>query len=406
MSQRKRFDLSLKPESILQLSKYNFPDSGTDDSFNESSEENETFDKTDTICPEVGSNPVTGSTDRPNKLPHPLCSQTSVPILAPSPLTTQAPPSSYIFSPHPSLLREHTAPAAPTESHWPPLMLRPIVVNHTPYYSMGELGRGATSVVERAVDMNLKFFALKSINLEDTDQVQLDSYQNEICILQHLRDNSNVIHLFDFEYSPPNNRLYLVMECGQLDLASIIKANNNQSFEVFHIQTFWQDILKGVTAIHSMDVIHSDLKPSNFVLVNTKLKLIDFGIACSLNDENTSFEREGRWGTPNYMAPEMILSIPKNNSLSSEESVFKISQSADIWSLGCILYKLTYGVTPFQHITDRVQKWRAITNPKQVISFPEDPPLTLLQVLISCLDRNPRKRPTGLQLLSNKFLNY
>ena len=402
MSQRNRFDLARKSESILQLSKYTFPDSGTDDSLNESSGEIEIFGKTDTICPDVGSNPVTSSTDRPNEPLHPLCQQISVPILTP----TQAPPSSYIFSPHPSLLKENTAPAALTEPHWPPLMLRPIVVNNKPYYSMGELGRGATSVVERTVDMNLKFFALKSINLEDTDQLQLDSYQNEICILQHLRNNSNVIHLFDFEYSPLSNRLYLVMECGQLDLASIIKTNNNQPFEIFHIQTFWQDILKGVTAIHSMDVIHSDLKPSNFVLVDTKLKLIDFGIACSLNDETTSFERDGRWGTPNYMAPEMIRSIPKNNSLSPEEAVFKISQSADIWSLGCILYKLTCGVTPFQHITDRVQKWRAITDPNQVISFPEDTSPTLLKVLTSCLDRNPRKRPTGLQLLSNKFLNY
>ena len=427
MSHRKLpLDIS-KSDSIVKLSEYTFPtpDSETDDSIEDSVDETkcllETPDSSRTHI-KIGQDtfhngiPITGQSvpmlATTPVVTHPLAIQISAPSTYPSPMTSfpisnqfpgstlfDASPSPY--APQPVLARENTAP---TQTNWPPLMLRPILVNGKPYYTMGELGRGATSVVHRAVDLDWGFFALKSVSLEETDQMQLDCYQNEISILQNLREHVHVIHMFDYEYSPTNKLLYVVMECGQLDLARIIKENNNQPFETYHIQTFWHDMLMGVTAIHSMDIIHSDLKPNNFVLVDTRLKLIDFGIACSLNDDATSFEREGRWGTPNYMAPEMILSIPKNNSLTTPENVCKISQAADIWSLGCILYKLTYGTTPFQHISDKIQKWRAITDPREAISFQEDVPSSLLQVLICCLDRNSRKRPTCLQLLSNKFL--
>ncbi|KAI6656764.1 hypothetical protein LOD99_16067 [Oopsacas minuta] len=410
------FDVS-KSESFLQLSKYKFPslqDSATEDSINESSDETKIIENTDIPNSEGNNetfNVVSESVDSLKSksnlslMSHPLCNSTPGPSRHPFPLTPQISATPNLFSTHPCLAKESTAPAGLSQANWPPLLLRPVLVNNTPYYTMGELGRGSTSTVQRVVDLNWRFYALKSVNLEDIDQLQLDSYQNEILVLQNLRDNSHVIHLFDFEFSPINKKLYIVMECGQLDLARIIKDNNNQPFETYHIQTYWHDMLKGVTAIHSMDIIHTDLKPNNFVLVNTKLKIIDFGIACSLNNDATSFEREGRWGTPNYMAPEMILSIPKNGSLPSQGGVCKISQSADVWSLGCILYKLAYGITPFQHIGDKIKKWIAITDPNEVISFPKDISESLLPVLISCLDRNPRKRPTCLQLLANKFLN-
>ena len=417
-----------KSESIVKLSKYTFPtfhDSESEDSIDESSDETkylpDTTDSSDSPLDtglhngkpitELSSLPLVPAKTITPVTTHPLAAHISAQSVNCSPMTSHylakqssnstfsnASPSLY----PPQLGRENTAPLQ--QPSWPPLMLRPILVNNKPYYTMGELGRGATSTVHRAVDIDWNFYALKSVNLEDTDQLQLDCYQNEISILRDLREHVHVIHMFDYEYSPANKVLYLVMECGQLDLAKIIKDNNNQPFETYHIQTFWHDMLMGVTAIHSMDIVHTDLKPNNFVLVDTKLKLIDFGIACSLNDDATSFEREGRWGTPNYMAPEMILSIPKNNSQTSPENVCKISQAADVWSLGCILYKLSYGSTPFQHISDKIQKWRAIADPREAISFQEDIPSSLLHVLTCCLDRNPRKRPTCLQLLSNKFL--
>ena len=54
-------------------------------------------------------------------------------------------------------------------------------------------------------------------------------------------------------------------------------------------------------------IVHSDLKPANFLLVAGKLKLIDFGIANAIQQDKTSVVRENQVGTLNYMSPEAIM---------------------------------------------------------------------------------------------------
>ena len=58
--------------------------------------------------------------------------------------------------------------------------------------------------------------------------------------------------------------------------------------------------------IHEEGVVHNDLKPENFVCIGARLRLIDFGISKRIEEEKTSFERDMRCGTINYMAPETI----------------------------------------------------------------------------------------------------
>lgn len=54
--------------------------------------------------------------------------------------------------------------------------------------------------------------------------------------------------------------------------------------------------LQAVQTIHEARIIHSDLKPANFLMVEGQLKLIDFGIAKAISSDTTSIARESQVG--------------------------------------------------------------------------------------------------------------
>lgn len=65
-------------------------------------------------------------------------------------------------------------------------------------------------------------------------------------------------------------------------------------------------MLSAVQVIHDEAVVHSDLKPANFVLVKGRLKLIDFGISKAIAGDTTNIGRDQQIGTANYMPPEAL----------------------------------------------------------------------------------------------------
>lgn len=201
------------------------------------------------------------------------------------------------------------------------------------------------------------------------------------------------------------------MEMGDLDLNTLIKLRQNGEgarYDSTFVRFYWKEMLECLQAVHEHDIVHSDLKPANFVLVQGRLKLIDFGIANSIQtDETVNVHRETQIGTPNYMSPESLIDTSAPTArIPGRPKLMKLGKPSDIWSLGCILYQMVYGRPPFGHIANNMAKCQAIINWKYDIDYPTHGqggapiPPSLRRTMQRCLSRDQFRRPTCEELLS------
>eukprot|EP01133_Synstelium_polycarpum_P011468 gene11468-13367_t len=282
-------------------------------------------------------------------------------------------------------------------------------VNGKSYLRIEFIGKGGSGKVYKVLSSDLKIYAIKYVCLKD-DKNDIDSQLNEIEMLKKLRQHNNIIKLIDHEVNLANGYILLVLELGDIDLAKMlstqVKAEGRINENVMRV--YWQQMLMSVHTIHEERIIHGDLKPANFVSVQGHLKLIDFGIAKAISNDTTNIVRDSHIGTLNYISPEALIDtsgVPSPSSDNSASPMMKLGRASDIWSLGCILYEMTYGYTPFKHLTNPFAKYQAIVNPNSPIQFPTHKNQALLDVLRRCLQRSPQARPTIPQLLAHPFLN-
>ncbi|PVU95207.1 hypothetical protein BB560_005874 [Smittium megazygosporum] len=313
-----------------------------------------------------------------------------------------------------------------------------IKVNNRVYTKVCLSGRGGSSKVYKVLGSKNELYAIKRVSLGKTDPLVIQGYMDECKLLRQLEGNPFIIQLYDSEVQKERGLFYMVMELGEIDLAGLIRRHGETPLSMNFIRLYWEQMLKAVQTIHEAKIVHSDLKPANFLLVKGSLKLIDFGIAKAIGNDTTNIHRDQQIGTVNYMSPEALLDTNAGNG----KKLMKLGCSSDVWSLGCILYQLCYGCTPFSKLS-MFQKLVAIPNPQHKISYPkyragmmqlmssetdpnspdyqpssdhsalgrqpgedvrEEVPQEIIKVIETCLDRTPKKRPTIPELLCHKFL--
>ena len=310
-----------------------------------------------------------------------------------------------------SVLETATAPAGAASASQSRKKRNYISVNGKLFTRMDCIGRGGSSKVYRVMAENYKVFALKRVTLEDQDELAIRGYKGEIDLLRKLEDVDRVVRLFDWELNSERQTLSVLMEMGETDLNRVLSLRlypEDATFDITFARYFWKEMLECVQAVHKHNIVHSDLKPANFLLMQGRLKLIDFGIANAIEIDSTiNVHREQHIGTPNYMSPEALIDSNAGNGLSSTDGkLMKLGKPSDIWSLGCILYQMTYSKPPFAHIPNQMQRVMAIPNPNHIINFPKTGvggvlvPSGLIRTLKACLNRNSLQRPTVEQLLS------
>ncbi|KAH0792495.1 TKL family protein kinase [Histomonas meleagridis] len=138
-------------------------------------------------------------------------------------------------------------------------------------------------------------------------------------------------------------------------------------------------IAHGMSFLHSMKIIHRDLKSLNILLDSNCLpKVIDFGISRFHNEQNELVT--STIGTPHWMAPEMF------NSSHYDVKV-------DVYAFGIMLWEMLTEETPFEGMS-AYQIMTAVCQNQKRPAIPSDAPEGLSNLIDACWEQSPTKRPT------------
>lgn len=290
---------------------------------------------------------------------------------------------------------EAATPDAPQAPAAPPVLdiakLNPGDVIDGRYKYIEKIGKGAFGTVllmeDEVVDEQL---ILKFLNPNvSSDEEMMKRFVHELRYSRKIT-HRNVIRIYDFlhlqgcyaismEYFPSHTLSGEIPDSKPMDLKKALK--------------FSRDMATGMTVAHLAGVIHRDLKPAN-ILVNDEglLKIVDFGVAAAASSGDTQLTKTGYViGSPKYMAPEQILGK-------------KVDQTADIYSIGVIMYEMVTGIPPYsrgdhmsvmyQHVQGKAKNCQEI-NP----DLPDD----YANLIIRAMSVDKTKRHQSMEELTEEL---
>jgi len=179
---------------------------------------------------------------------------------------------------------------------------------------------------------------------------------------------------------------FLAMEFLEGESLDAWLAQGNQP-DIATVLRLGREIALGLAAAHERGLIHRDIKPGNvFLEARTgRVKILDFGLARPAHEHSGITQAGLILGTPDYMAPE-------------QADGSAVSERSDLFSLGCVLYRLLAGKNAFAGgSTMAVLKAVALTEPPPLREVNPSVPQRLAVLVSRLLAKDPAERPTSAQ---------
>uniref|UniRef100_A0A0N5BHH3 non-specific serine/threonine protein kinase n=1 Tax=Strongyloides papillosus TaxID=174720 RepID=A0A0N5BHH3_STREA len=250
------------------------------------------------------------------------------------------------------------------------------------------LGQGSYGKVKEVVhEKGLQRRAVKIIKDRTLRRIPngIENVKSEIDVMYKIGRHPHNVELFDVFRNEEKQKMYIIMEYCVTSLQQMLDSTPTKTFPLYQAQHYLKQLLSGLEYLHSLHIIHKDIKPGNLLLgVNGFLKISDFGVAEVVPKER--WDNGNDWlsvaqGTPKFQPPEVASGAYKS---------FK-GRPIDIWSSGVCLYNFVSGIYPFEG--DVMMKlYDNITH--QELEMPKDVELSedLVELIRGILVKNPDER--------------
>ncbi len=194
-------------------------------------------------------------------------------------------------------------------------------------------------VVARRTDIrHRKLSRLRIFYLKSDDQLAKEKATATLNAVTKIGDHSNILKVWDI----PNENSYLVEGSDWSETGTLRDClDREESFDLGKALTITAGLARGLEAAHSQCVIHRAVSPENVLMVNDTPKLMNFDLSYQLEDNRiTVIPDVSKLKRSPYIAPEIYVcgTVPE--------------ATADLFSLGVILYEMLVGQCPFGCSTD------------------------------------------------------
>ncbi len=258
-----------------------------------------------------------------------------------------------------------------------------------PYEIVEQAGKGGMGEVYQAKDTRLdRIVAIKVLPAALAENRELrDRFDREAKAISSL-NHPNICTLYDVGHQDGID--FLVMEFIKGE--TLADRLNKKNLSLKEVLTIGIQIANGLESAHKQGLVHRDLKPGNIMLTKSGAKLVDFGLARLVQEENTAQSEDDATrtspltgkgailGTIQYMAPEQ---------LEGKE----VDHRADIFSFGSVLYEMATGERAFNGDSQASLIASILKEePRPIRELQEVSPRVLERTISQALSKDPDNR--------------